>query len=307
MSTHRWESIEAFERVVRFSSFSRAAEDLGVSRSHISRQITGLENRLDAQLLLRTTRKVSATEVGQAFYQRCREILNNLEEAEQAVVDLQERPRGILRVTVGGAFGEDFIAPAALDFMADHGDLSIELDFTNRLIDLISEGYDLAIRAGTLKDSTLIARRICNRKLLTCASPLYVQRNGEPPNIHALTNHNCLVGTLDTWRFRENERNFDLRVQGNWRSNNGRALATAALNGLGIVQLPSFYVERDIAEGKLVQLLNSFNPTDTGVWAVYPHHRHLTAKVRLFVNFLADRFSSGIGVASHRTHQPPLV
>jgi DNA-binding transcriptional LysR family regulator len=290
MATHRWESIEAFERVVRYGSFSRAAEELGVSRSHISRQITALENRLDAQLLLRTTRKVSATEVGQAFYLRCREILGNLEEAEQAVVDLQEKPRGILRVTVAGAFGEDFIAPATVDFMRAHPDLSVELDFSNRLIDLISDGYDLAIRAGTLKDSSLIARRISSRRLLTCASPAYLERYGQPPSIHALTNHNCLLGTLETWRFRDNGRNFDLRVQGNWRSNNGRALLQAAKQGLGLVQLPSFYLEEDIAAGNLATVLDDYNPTDTGVWAVYPHNRHLTAKVRLFVNFLAERF-----------------
>ena len=290
MASHRWESIEAFERVVRFGSFSRAAEDLGVSRSHISRQITGLENRLDAQLLLRTTRKVSTTEVGQAFYLRCQDILDNLENAEQAVVDLQEKPRGILRVSVGGAFGEDFIAPATVDFMAAHPDLSVELDFSNRLIDLISEGYDLAIRAGTLKDSSLIARRVCNRKLLTCASPAYLQRNGTPASIHALTNHNCLLGTLETWRFQENGRNFDLRVQGNWRSNNGRALLQAAVRGLGLVQLPSFYLEEALETGELETILEDFNPTDTGVWAVYPHNRHLSAKVRLFVNFLAERF-----------------
>lgn len=291
MPTHRWESIEAFERVVRFESFSRAAEDLGVSRSHVSRQITQLENRLDAQLLLRTTRKVSPTEVGQAFYIRCQEILNTLEDAEQAVIDLQERPRGILRVTVAGAFGEDFIAPAALDFMADHPGLSVELDFSNRLIDLISDGYDLAIRAGTLQDSSLIARRIASRKLVTCASPTYIARNGVPPTVHALTNHNCLLGTLDTWRFREGGKNFDLRVQGNWRSNNGRALLQAARQGLGLVQLPSFYVDEDLAAGELVAVLEDFNPTDTGVWAVYPHNRHLSAKVRLFVNFLAERFT----------------
>ena len=290
MASHRWESIEAFERVVRFGSFSRAAEDLGVSRSHISRQITGLENRLDAQLLLRTTRKVSTTEVGQAFYLRCQDILDNLENAEQAVVDLQEKPRGILRVSVGGAFGEDFIAPATVDFMAAHPDLSVELDFSNRLIDLISEGYDLAIRAGTLKDSSLIARRVCNRKLLTCASPAYLQRNGTPASIHALTNHNCLLGTLETWRFKEHGRNFDLRVQGNWRSNNGRALLQAAVRGLGLVQLPSFYLEEALETGELETILEDFNPTDTGVWAVYPHNRHLSAKVRLFVNFLAERF-----------------
>ena len=291
MASHRWESIEAFERVVRLGSFTRAAEDLGVSRSHVSRQINALENRLDAQLLLRTTRKVSTTDVGQAFYLQCREVLDNIEEAERAVLDLQARPRGILRVTVAGAFGEDFIAPAALDFMALHKDISVELNFSNRLLDLISEGYDLAIRAGTLKDSSLIARRISSRKLLTCASEQYLQRNGSPGTIHALTNHNCLLGTLDTWRFQENGRHQDLRVSGNWRSNNGRSLLRAARAGLGLVQLPSFYLDEDIKSGALVPVLQDNNPTDTGVWAVYPHNRHLAAKVRLFVNFLADRFN----------------
>ena len=290
MASHRWESIEAFERVVRLGSFTRAAEDLGVSRSHVSRQINALENRLDAQLLLRTTRKVSTTDVGQAFYLQCREVLDNIEEAERAVLDLQARPRGILRVTVAGAFGEDFIAPAALDFMALHKDISVELNFSNRLLDLISEGYDLAIRAGTLKDSSLIARRISSRKLLTCASEQYLQRNGSPGTIHALTNHNCLLGTLDTWRFQENGRHQDLRVNGNWRSNNGRSLLRAARAGLGLVQLPSFYLDEDIKSGALVPVLQDNNPTDTGVWAVYPHNRHLAAKVRLFVNFRADRF-----------------
>ena len=291
MASHRWESIEAFERVVRLGSFTRAADDLGVSRSHVSRQVSALENRLDAQLLLRTTRKVSTTDAGQAFYLQCRQILDNLEEAERAVLDLQARPRGILRVTVAGAFGEDFIAPAALDFMARHGDLSVELNFSNRLLDLISEGYDLAIRAGTLKDSSLIARRISSRKLLTCAAPQYLKRNGAPGSIHALTNHNCLRGTLDSWRFKEDGRHQDVRVSGNWRSNNGRALVHAARSGLGLVQLPSFYLQQDIEDGTLIPLLTDNNPTDTGVWAVYPHNRHLSAKVRLFVNFLADRFS----------------
>ncbi len=291
MASHRWESIEAFERVVRLGSFTRAADDLGVSRSHVSRQINALENRLDAQLLLRTTRKVSTTDVGQAGYMQCRQVLDNLDEAERAVLDLQANPRGILRVTVAGAFGEDFIAPAALDFMAEYRDLIVELNFSNRLIDLISEGYDVAIRAGTLKDSSLIARRISTRKLLTCASPEYLLRNGTPSSIHSLTNHNCLLGTLDSWRFRENGRNQDLRVSGNWRSNNGRSLLRAARAGLGLVQLPSFYLDQDIIDGALLPVLEDYNPTDTGVWAVYPHNRHLSAKVRLFVNFLADRFN----------------
>jgi DNA-binding transcriptional LysR family regulator len=290
MARHRWDHIDAFVSIVQHGSFTRAAEALGVSRSHVSRQLSELENRLDAQLLLRTTRKVSLTEVGQAFHLRCRDIMDTLEDAEQAVMDLQERPRGRLRISVAGAFGEDFVAPAAIRFMQRHPGLVVEIDFSNRLIDLISEGYDLAIRAGTLQDSSLIARRICSRRLLTCGAPDYLQQQGTPGSIHALANHNCLTGTLHTWRFREGGKNFDLPVTGNWRSNNGRALLQAALSGIGLVQLPSFYLEQAIAEGALVPILQEFDPTDTGVWAVYPHNRHLSAKVRLFVNFLAEEF-----------------
>jgi len=287
---NRWESIEAFVRVVDCQSFSKAAETMGVSKSHISRQVSRLENRLDAQLLIRTTRKITVTEVGQAFYLRCSEILTTLEESEQAVVDLQEKPRGRLCITVAGAFGEDFITPAAVEFMQQNHGLTIELDFTNRLVDLISEGFDLAIRAGKLKDSSLIARRIANRELIICAAPKYFEQYGKPESIASLVNHNCLVGTLHTWRFREGARNFDLRVEGNWRSNNGRALLHAARSGLGITQLPSFYVKQDIENGILHTVLDDFKPIDTAVYAVYPHNRHLSAKVRLFVNYLAEQF-----------------
>lgn len=289
---HKWEGIEAFVSVAHLQSFSKAAQELGVSRSHISKQIAQLESRLDAQLLLRTTRSVSLTEVGQAFFLRCQDILNTLDEAEQAVVDLQERPRGRLRLTVAGAFGEDFIAPAAAEFMAENPGLAVELDFTNRIVDLITEGYDLAIRAGTLKDSSLIARRICSRRLVTCASPKYLKRYGTPDSISALVNHNCLVGTLSTWRFKEGSRHFDLKVSGDWHSNNGRALVHAAIADLGIVQLPDFYASAALEAGQLQAILDQYRPTDTGVWAVYPHNRHLSAKVRMFVNYLAERFGS---------------
>lgn len=291
MASTKWEGIEAFIHVVNLNSFSKAASQMGVSKSHISRQITQLEYRLNAQLLIRTTRKVAVTEVGQAFYLRCNDVLTNLDDAEQAVIDLQEKPRGRLRVTVAVGFGEDFIAPAAVDFMGKHPDLAVELAFTNRVVDLVSEGYDLAIRSGTLKDSSLIARRISRRKLIVCGSTEYFSRFGRPKSISALINHNCLIGTLPSWRFRENNRNYDIRIEGNWRSNNGRALTHAAIQGLGLVQLPSFYVSDAIQRGELDSVLEDYNPTDTGVWAVYPHNRHLSAKVRLFVNFLAERFA----------------
>lgn len=288
---NRWDSIETFVKVVENNSFSKTAAELGVSKSHVSRQINLLENRLNAQLLIRTTRKVTVTEVGRAFYLRCKDIVDSLENAEQAVIDLQEKPRGRLRLTVAGAFGEDFITPAAVAFMQLHPDLAIEMDFTNRVVDLVSEGYDLAIRAGTLKDSSLIARRIASRELIICAAPAYFAKHGKPDSIDSLANHNCLTGTLTTWRFRDGRRTFDLRVEGNWHSNNGRALLHAARSGLGLIQLPAFYVTDDITSGLLETALDQFKPIDSAIWAVYPPNRHLSAKVRLFVDFLAERFS----------------
>lgn len=288
---HKWEGIEAFVQVASHQSFSRAAKHLGVSNSHVSKQVANLERHLDTQLLNRTTRKISLTEMGQAFYIRCQDIINTLEEAEQAVIDLQEKPRGRLRVSVAGAFGEEFIAPAAVSFMREHPGLHIQLSFDNRLVDLIADGCDIAIRTGMLEDSSLIARRICTRRLVTCASLDYVNRYGKPETIGTLINHQCLIGTLDTWRFQDGERRVDMRIRGSWRSNNGRALAHAAIGGLGIAQLPDFYVQEALEAGQLITVLEDFNPRDVGVWAVYPQNRHLSAKVRMFISHLVDQFA----------------
>lgn len=293
---HKWEGIEAFVQVAHQHSFSRAAASLGVSKSHVSKQVASLERHLNAQLLTRTTRTVGLTEIGQAFLLRCQDILTTLREAEQAVIDLQEKPRGHLRISLAGAFGEEFIAPAAALFMRDNPELHIELNFENKLVDLVSEGFDMAIRTGPLEDSSLIAQRICSRRLVTCASPDYLASHGQPDTVNELLNHSCLVGTLDTWRFQHGKRHFDIRVRGRWRSNNGRALAHAAIGGLGIVQLPDFYVREALAGKSLVPILEDNNPTDTGVWAVYPHNRHLSAKVRLFVDHLREQLSGQAGL-----------
>ncbi|NIB43050.1 LysR family transcriptional regulator [Pseudomaricurvus alkylphenolicus] len=290
---NRWDSTEILVKVVDSGSFSAAAEQLGLSKSHVSRQISQLENRLGVQLLNRTTRRLSLTETGQAYYQRCRSILSQLEEAEQAVLDLQAKPRGTLRLTVAGAFGERYIAPAAAEFMQKHPHVHIHLDFTSRNVDLLEEGYDLAIRAGTLKDSSLIARRIASRKLIICGSRDYLDRYGRPETIQSLKKHNCLVGSVATWRFREaNGHHADVKVEGSWHSNNGHALLAAAEAGLGLVQLPRFYVHRELEAGRLIEVMNDFQPTDTAVWAVYPSNRHLSPKVRLFVEHMVERFAA---------------
>jgi len=285
---NKWEGIETLVQIVDSGSFSRAAEVMGVSKSHVSRQLSRLETRLDAQLLVRTTRKLTLTEVGNAFYQRCTGLMDGLREAEQAVIELQEKPRGNLRVSTVGGFGEDFVVPAAIKFMSLYPELRVHIEFTNRVVDLISEGYDLAIRSGIMKDSSLIARRIANRNLCICGSPEYFERYGTPSSIDALVNHNCLIGTQPTWRFRQGGRNFDLRMDGTWRSNNGRALLAAAKEGVGLTQLPHFYLNDDLRKGLLLPVLEDYRPEDAAFWAVYPHNRHLSAKVRLFINYLVD-------------------
>jgi DNA-binding transcriptional LysR family regulator len=286
---NRLSGLEVFVRVAEAEGFSSAATKLGVSKAHVSRQVQQLERRLDAQLLVRTTRRVSLTEVGQAFYIRCRDILSNLDEAEQAVQELQEQPQGRLRLTVAGAFAEEYIAPAAVDYMQQFPGMVLELDFSNRLVDMIADGYDLAIRAGALQDSSLIATKLVDRNLHIVASRDYLDFNGRPDSPADLQRHNCLTGTLNTWRFKQEGRHMDLRVDGNWKSNNGRALRQAALRGLGLAELPYFYIRNDLAAGRLTTVLANFRPTDTAMWAVYPHNRYLSAKVRLFLNFLQNR------------------
>lgn len=288
-----WDSTEIFVTVIDAGSFSAAARRLGLSKSHVSRQVSQLENRLGTQLLQRTTRKLALTETGESYYQRCSDILSQLQEVELSVIDMQEKPRGNLRLTLVGAFGERYVAPAAALFMQKHPELHIEMDFTNRMVDLVSEGYDLAIRSGVLRDSSLIARRIAERRLFVCGSRDYFDRHGWPQNLRSLRSHNCLVGSLPTWRFREeNGQHTDLKIEGNWHSNNGHALLAAARKGLGLVQLPEFYVYSDIADGRLLTTLEQYQPTDTAVWALYPSNRHLSAKVRLFVEHLVEQFAS---------------
>lgn len=289
----RWDGVEMFIAVVDHGTFSAAAEKLAVSKSHVSRCIRQMENRLGAQLLNRTTRKLALTETGQAYYQRCKDIVGSIEEADLTVMNQQSKPSGTIRMTVPAGFGDTFIAPAAAEFMSEHSQISIDMNFSNRSVDLLAEGYDLGIRAGVLQDSSLIARRIARRRLSICASPAYFKRYGKPDCLEVLKHHNCLVGSTRTWRFRQaTGQHLDIRVEGNWRANNGQALLVAASEGLGLVQLPGFYLHQALQAKQLETALEEFQPTDTAVWAVYPSNRHLSPKVRLFVEFLVRRFET---------------
>jgi DNA-binding transcriptional LysR family regulator len=264
----------------------RAAERLRVSSSHVSRQVARLEERLQARLFYRTTRRVSLTEAGQTFFSRCQRLIEERDEAFLAVSDLHGTPKGLLRMTAAVAYGERFIVPLVNEFMAQHPQLRVEIELSNRPLDLVQEGYDLAIRLGRLSESSMVATRIAPRALYLCASPSYLQRYGRPHTLSELSRHNCLIGTSDTWMLQVEGREQPFKPSGNWRCNSGQAVLDAALNGLGLCQLPDYYVLELLRRGLLVSLLEDNRPPDSAVWAVYPQRRYPLPKVRLLIDSL---------------------
>lgn len=282
-----WDGIDSFIAVCETESFSAAAARLGVSTSHVSREVARLEDRLQVRLLYRTTRRVSVTDAGRTFLERCRRLVEEREEAFAAVSESDGAPRGHLRLTCSIAYGERFIVPLVNRFLLTHPQLSVSIDLTNRLTDLVGEGFDLAVRTGaSLDDSRLIAVRLASRRRYLCAAPTYLHRHGAPVSLDDLAHHQCLMGTADLWHFEDQGRQVSFRPVGSWRCNSGFAVLDAARQGLGLCQLPDFYVETDLAAGTLVSLLDDHRPPDEGIWAVYPHRRHLSPKVSLLVEHL---------------------
>jgi len=281
-----WEGVNEFVAVAELESFTAAAKRLAISIAQVSRQVSALETRLSTKLFHRTTRKVSVTEVGTIYYQHCRQVLDGLEEAERAITNLQRTPSGKLQVTAPVTYGESLIAPLINNFVGKYPALEVRLHLSNQVVDLVEEGFDLAIRLGKLDDSTMMAKRLASRTQYVCASQDYLSAFGVPHSLSELDHHNCLQGTLDYWRFQEKGKARKIRIKGNVRCNNGRALVDATLKGIGIVQLPDYYVLPFIKSGQLVSLLEQHREPDEGVWAVYPHNRHLSPKVRLLLDYL---------------------
>jgi len=284
----RWEGVNEFVAVAETESFTRAAKRLDVSTAHVSRQISALEDRLSTRLFYRTTRRVSTTEAGQIYYQHCRQILDALEQAERSMTNMQLVPQGRLRLTAPVTYGEKSIAPLVNDFVLRYPELDVEMKLTNQQLDLVAEGYDLAVRLGKLDDSSLMARRLASRTLYVCASPAYLAVHGTPHSLSELERHNCLQGNLGYWRFQDAGHPRNVRIRGNVRCDSGRALLDAALKGVGIVQLPDYYVGPALDAGALIPLLTHYQEDDDGIWAVYPHNRHLSPKVRMLLDYFVD-------------------
>ncbi len=288
-----WEGVNEFVAVVETGSFTRASQRLGVSVAHVSRQVRDLEKRLDARLLYRTTRKVSVTTEGSLYYRHCRQALDGLHEAEQAIGNLKDTPRGRIKLTAPVTYGESYVMPLVHDFMRIHPQVSIVAELSNQQMDLVDGGYDLAIRLGRLASSSMVARRLASRTQYVCASPAYLGNHGAPHTLSELHRHNCLLGNHPYWRFQENGRERTVRVSGSITSNSGNSLLDAALKGIGLVQLPNYYVAPYLDDGRLIALLHRFQEPDEGIWALYPQNRHLSPRIRLLVDFLAQHLGKG--------------
>ena len=288
-------AMAVFARVVEMESFSGAARDLGLSKSAVSKRVGRLEDRMGLRLLNRTTRRLSLTEAGAAFYEGCRRVVAEAEAAERAVTRLASAPRGRLKVNAPMSFGVRHLAPALPDFMARYPELTVDLALNDRLVDLVEEGFDVAVRIVRLEDSSLIARRLAPNRLVLCAAPFYLRAHGAPRAVEDLKGHECLLYSYlaagDVWRLCGPGGERRLAVTGRLHINNGNALLAAALGGLGVALLPCFICGEDLRAGRLIQVLPEWSgPADTAIAAVYPASRNLSPKVRVFVDFLAERF-----------------
>ncbi len=291
--------MQVFVRVVETGSLSAAGRALGLAPSSVSRRIAELEDMLGIRLLQRTTRKLSLTEAGETYYERSRDIVQSVDEANLAVTEKRAGPSGVLRVTVPASVARLHIAPAVAAFQGQYPAVRVAMSVTDRMVDIIGEGLDVAIRIGQLDDSSLIARKVGEARRLVCAGPSYLKRAGRPKRPEDLTEHACLTfrshpGT-NLWRFGDGEAATEVRATGPFFADDGEALVAAACAGLGLVLLPEWLVGGEISRGRLVEVLSGFppDPASTPLYAIYPPGPYVAPKVRAFIDFLAGRFSHG--------------
>ncbi len=291
----KFSSLTAFTKVVEEGSFAAAARALGLSRSQVNKSVINLEEHLGVQLLNRTTRAVAATPSGQAFYERARAILSDLAEAECAVSEDRDEPRGQLNINAPMSFGILHLGPALSDFMLRYPKISVELVLNDRFVDPVSEGFDVTVRIAAEADvSSLIDHQIVETKRVICASPDLLKRIGEPTTPADLGAAPCLhyghLTTGRTWRLIGPEGVVDTQVNGVFCSNNGEVLREAAVKGLGITKLPTFIVGSELQAGRLVTVLQDYKAPSIYLTLLYPPNRHLSARIRLLVAFLYERF-----------------
>lgn len=286
-----------FTKVVQAGSLSAAARELGVSTAVVSRTLSALEARLGVRLLNRTTRSLHLTDEGASYYETCQRILAEIDEADAAVTSRRVEPQGVLKVALPASFGHQHIAPLIPRFAERYPKIELALSLSDRSINLIEEGFDLAVRIAELKDSSLAARKLAPNRRVVCASPAYLRTHGEPRTPQDLARHNCLVATWEhgfamTWEYKSPAgKRGSVRVTGRYACDNWEVLREWAIAGLGVALKSTWDVRKQIEDGSLVPLLPGYDfGTDVAIYAVYPHRRHLPAKTRVFIDFLAESF-----------------
>ncbi|WP_135080188.1 LysR family transcriptional regulator [Terasakiella sp. SH-1] len=286
-----------FAQAVKEGSFSSAARHLHLTPSAVSKQISALEDRLGVRLLNRTTRKLNLTEAGARYLEHCQRILNDIENAESEVGGMRDAPRGILRVNAPVVMGARRIAPLLVEFQERYPEVEVEMNLTDTRVDLLDTNDDVALRIGEeLYDSSMIARKICKLRRIVYASPLYLEKFGEPQKPEELLNHNCITYNepdyLNDWPFINCPGQKLLRIKGSFISNNGEAHHYAALQGLGIARLATLLAGEKIKNGELVEILRDFEPPSRlYFWAMYPQNRYVAPKLRVFIDYLLEKLS----------------
>jgi DNA-binding transcriptional LysR family regulator len=286
----RLTSMSAFVRVVETGGFSAAGRKLNMSTTMVSNHVQALEDHLGARLLQRTTRKVSLTEVGKAYYDRCIQILGDIEQADEIAGSQQSTPRGMLRIHTHSIMVQ-FLAPVVNAFLENYGDVKVDLTIGERNIDMIDEGFDVAVRMIPPPDSSLIVRSLATWRHVLCCSHDYIARHGRPEQLAELGERNCIRHVNypygDEWRFVDRKgAPATVRVSGNLITNSAETLQRAALQGVGVCVAPGFMMHDDLEAGRLVRLLPEYRPVEFAMNAVYPHRHHLSAKVRIFIDLL---------------------
>lgn len=301
------EDMQIFVSTVEAGSFTAASDKLGLSKQFVSRRVMALEERLGVRLINRTTRRLAITEVGRAYFERAVKIIEDVADAERAVSSQGAVPRGTLRVTAPMSFGTLHLGGVLPRFLRQHPQVHIELDLNDRFVDLIAEGYDMAVRIGALADSSLVARPLAAVRTVTCCSPAYLHGRRAPRTPAELSDHDCVLyghGKGVEWRFEVEGRPVTALVAGCLRVNNGEVARDAALAGLGIARLPTFIVGDALRDGRLVTILDAFEPAPAAVYAVYPHHRQSFLAIRAFIDFLRDAFATGLAATSDAANPP---
>jgi len=299
----RLAAMEMFVRIVETGNFSAVARQLGTTQPTISKQLTALEKQLRTRLLNRSTRRLSLTEAGATYYERCRRIIDEVRDAEGALGQLQSALTGTLHVNGSIALGEIFLAPLLLRFQAQYPELGVELSLSDRYIDLVEEGVDVAVRIGRLADSNLVARRLGSTRRVLVATPAYLAAHGTPQRPEDLAHHSCLLyaylSSGNEWTFEGPEGEIRVRVRGNFKANNGEAIRQALLANVGVAMSPDWLIHDKLESGEVVALLPEYAPPPLDINAVYPSGRHVSTKVRTFIEFLQNEFKAIPAFASH--------